>query len=98
MQQLFIFLPWIIHGIIVLVSIPLGMQMIYLCHLQLPTYNFLLATVQVSKLETPTATDMKHIDRKLKSCRDPSSHEKYCRCTCTHLGITILVLIPLYQV
>ncbi|GFZ00907.1 cyclin H;1 [Actinidia rufa] len=30
----------------------------------------------VSKHETPTATDMKHIDRKLKSCRDPSSHEK----------------------
>ncbi|KAL7002964.1 hypothetical protein U1Q18_004124 [Sarracenia purpurea var. burkii] len=30
----------------------------------------------VTKLETPTATDMKHIDRKLKSCRDPSSHDK----------------------
>ncbi|KAL8099830.1 cyclin-H1-1 [Apium graveolens] len=30
----------------------------------------------VSKLATPTASDMKHIDRKLKSCRDPSSHDK----------------------
>uniref|UniRef100_A0A5B6ZWE4 Cyclin-H1-1 n=1 Tax=Davidia involucrata TaxID=16924 RepID=A0A5B6ZWE4_DAVIN len=30
----------------------------------------------VSKLETPTAADMKHVDRKLKSCRDPGSHDK----------------------
>ncbi|KAK3019411.1 hypothetical protein RJ639_004661, partial [Escallonia herrerae] len=30
----------------------------------------------VSKLVTPTAADMKHIDRKLKSCRDPGSHDK----------------------
>ncbi|XP_052208933.1 cyclin-H1-1 isoform X2 [Diospyros lotus] len=30
----------------------------------------------VNKLETPTAADMKHIDRKLKSCRNPSSHDK----------------------
>ncbi|XP_059655236.1 cyclin-H1-1-like [Cornus florida] len=29
-----------------------------------------------SKLETPTAADMKHVDRKLKSCRDPGSHDK----------------------
>ncbi|XP_059659153.1 cyclin-H1-1-like [Cornus florida] len=28
-----------------------------------------------SKLETPTAADMKHVDRKLKSCRDPGSHD-----------------------
>ncbi|CAL5434735.1 unnamed protein product [Camellia sinensis] len=31
----------------------------------------------VSKLQIPTATDMKHVDRKLKSCRDPGSHDKY---------------------
>ncbi|KVI11813.1 Cyclin C/H/T/L [Cynara cardunculus var. scolymus] len=31
----------------------------------------------VNKLVTPTAADMKHIDRKLKYCRDPGSHEKY---------------------
>ncbi|KAG5550644.1 hypothetical protein RHGRI_015555 [Rhododendron griersonianum] len=30
----------------------------------------------VSKLVTLTATDMKHVDRKLKLCRDPSSHDK----------------------
>ncbi|KAK6155316.1 hypothetical protein DH2020_009564 [Rehmannia glutinosa] len=30
----------------------------------------------ISKLETPTSKDVKHIDRKLKSCLDPSSHEK----------------------
>ncbi|XAR69937.1 hypothetical protein NMG60_11001716 [Bertholletia excelsa] len=30
----------------------------------------------VNKQETPTATDVKHIDRKLRSCRDPSSHDK----------------------
>ncbi|KAI5658795.1 hypothetical protein M9H77_27588 [Catharanthus roseus] len=30
----------------------------------------------VSKLETPTSKDVKHIDRKLKSCLDPSSHDK----------------------
>ncbi|PIN03471.1 Cdk activating kinase (CAK)/RNA polymerase II transcription initiation [Handroanthus impetiginosus] len=30
----------------------------------------------ISKLETPSAKDVKHIDRKLKSCLDPSSHEK----------------------
>ncbi|XP_028086561.1 cyclin-H1-1 isoform X1 [Camellia sinensis] len=30
----------------------------------------------VSKLQIPTATDMKHVDRKLKSCRDPGSHDK----------------------
>ncbi|XP_059658319.1 uncharacterized protein LOC132304581 [Cornus florida] len=29
-----------------------------------------------SKLETPTAADMKHVDRKLKSCRHPGSHDK----------------------
>ncbi|KAM7481850.1 hypothetical protein LguiB_006433 [Lonicera macranthoides] len=31
----------------------------------------------ISKLETPTAKDMKHIDRKLKACRDPGSSDKY---------------------
>ncbi|KAD5317655.1 hypothetical protein E3N88_17601 [Mikania micrantha] len=31
----------------------------------------------VNNLVTPTAGDMKHIDRKLKYCRDPGSHEKY---------------------
>ncbi|KAF7142640.1 hypothetical protein RHSIM_Rhsim05G0222800 [Rhododendron simsii] len=30
----------------------------------------------VTKLVTLTATDMKHVDRKLKLCRDPSSHDK----------------------
>ncbi|XP_058224886.1 cyclin-H1-1-like isoform X3 [Rhododendron vialii] len=30
----------------------------------------------VSKLVTLTATDMKHVDRKLKLCQDPSSHDK----------------------
>ncbi|KAI3715031.1 hypothetical protein L6452_21996 [Arctium lappa] len=30
----------------------------------------------VNKLVTPTVADMKHIDRKLKYCRDPGSHEK----------------------
>ncbi|KAK6116298.1 hypothetical protein DH2020_049925 [Rehmannia glutinosa] len=30
----------------------------------------------ISRLETPTSKDVKHIDRKLKSCLDPSSHEK----------------------
>lgn len=33
--------------------------------------------MQISKLETPTAKDMKHIDRKLKACRDPGSSDKY---------------------
>ncbi|KAG8387188.1 hypothetical protein BUALT_Bualt03G0227300 [Buddleja alternifolia] len=32
--------------------------------------------IMVNKLETPTSKDVKHIDRKLKSCLDPSSHEK----------------------
>lgn len=30
----------------------------------------------INKLETPTLKEVKHIDRKLKSCLDPSSHEK----------------------
>ncbi|EPS69696.1 hypothetical protein M569_05066, partial [Genlisea aurea] len=30
----------------------------------------------VNRLETPTSKDVKHIDRKLKSCLDPSTHEK----------------------
>lgn len=30
----------------------------------------------INKLETPTSKDVKHIDRKLKSCLDPTSHEK----------------------
>nr|XP_043621586.1 cyclin-H1-1 [Erigeron canadensis] len=30
----------------------------------------------VDKLSTPTAAEMKHIDRKLKYCRDPGSHDK----------------------
>ncbi|GFQ06189.1 cyclin-h1-1 [Phtheirospermum japonicum] len=30
----------------------------------------------INKLETPTSKDVKHIDRKLKSCLDPSSHDK----------------------
>jgi cyclin H len=30
----------------------------------------------ISKLETSNAKDMKHIDRKLKACRDPSSSDK----------------------
>ncbi|KAH6781011.1 cyclin H [Perilla frutescens var. hirtella] len=30
----------------------------------------------IGKLETPTSKDVKHIDRKLKSCLDPTSHEK----------------------
>ena len=38
---------------------------------------FGLLYVQISKLETPTAKDMKHIDRKLKACRDPGSSDKY---------------------
>ncbi|KAI8557112.1 hypothetical protein RHMOL_Rhmol05G0309700 [Rhododendron molle] len=33
---------------------------------------------EVSKLVTLTTTDMKHVDRKLKLCQDPSSHDKYC--------------------
>ncbi|KAL1555419.1 cyclin-H1-1 isoform X1 [Salvia divinorum] len=32
--------------------------------------------VLINKLETPTSKDVKHIDRKLKSCLDPASHEK----------------------
>ncbi|EYU42757.1 hypothetical protein ABFS82_13G003500 [Erythranthe guttata] len=32
--------------------------------------------ILINKLETPTSKDVKHIDRKLKSCLDPSSHEK----------------------
>ncbi|KAM0947745.1 putative Cyclin-like superfamily, cyclin/Cyclin-like subunit Ssn8 [Dioscorea sansibarensis] len=31
------------------------------------------STVQVEKLKIPTAKDMRHIDRKLKNCLDPSS-------------------------
>ncbi|XP_073049024.1 cyclin-H1-1 [Primulina eburnea] len=30
----------------------------------------------IDTLETPTSKDVKHIDRKLKSCLDPSSHDK----------------------
>ncbi|CAA3031665.1 cyclin-H1-1 [Olea europaea var. sylvestris] len=30
----------------------------------------------INRLETPTSKDVKHIDRKLKSCLDPSSHDK----------------------
>lgn len=30
----------------------------------------------ISKLETPTSKEVKHIDRKLKSCLDPVSHDK----------------------
>ncbi|KAL1560958.1 cyclin-H1-1 isoform X2 [Salvia divinorum] len=30
----------------------------------------------ISKLETATSKDVNHIDRKLKSCLDPTSHEK----------------------
>ncbi|KAK4484305.1 hypothetical protein RD792_006882 [Penstemon davidsonii] len=30
----------------------------------------------INKLETPTSKDVKHVDRKLKSCLDPSSHDK----------------------
>ncbi|XP_051134492.1 cyclin-H1-1 isoform X2 [Andrographis paniculata] len=32
--------------------------------------------VLINKLETPTSKDVKHIDRKLKSCLDPTSHDK----------------------
>ncbi|KAK4485152.1 hypothetical protein RD792_007765 [Penstemon davidsonii] len=31
----------------------------------------------INKLETHTSKDVKHVDRKLKSCLDPSSHDKY---------------------
>ncbi|KAL3820632.1 hypothetical protein ACJIZ3_006537 [Penstemon smallii] len=30
----------------------------------------------INKLETPTSKDVKHVDRKLKSCLHPSSHDK----------------------
>ncbi|KAL6570480.1 hypothetical protein OROGR_000030 [Orobanche gracilis] len=30
----------------------------------------------INKLETPTSKDVKHIDRKLKTCLDPNSHDK----------------------
>uniref|UniRef100_M1AK87 CAK associated cyclinH homolog n=1 Tax=Solanum tuberosum TaxID=4113 RepID=M1AK87_SOLTU len=36
----------------------------------------LLAFEQVGKLLTPTSKDVKHVDRKLKSCLDPGSHDK----------------------
>uniref|UniRef100_M1CAQ9 CAK associated cyclinH homolog n=1 Tax=Solanum tuberosum TaxID=4113 RepID=M1CAQ9_SOLTU len=36
----------------------------------------LLAFEQIGKLLTPTSKDVKHIDRKLKSCLDPGSHDK----------------------
>ncbi|PHT41305.1 Cyclin-H1-1 [Capsicum baccatum] len=36
----------------------------------------LLACEQIGKLLTPTSKDVKHIDRKLKSCLDPGSHDK----------------------
>ncbi|XP_073124919.1 cyclin-H1-1 [Henckelia pumila] len=40
-------------------------------HLRLSEIDTLIDT-----LETPTSKDVKHIDRKLKSCLDPSSHDK----------------------
>nr|GMD34384.1 cyclin-H1-1 isoform X1 [Ipomoea batatas] len=30
----------------------------------------------INKLESPSAKDVKHIDRKLKSCLDPGLHDK----------------------
>lgn len=33
--------------------------------------------LQLGKLKIPTAKDMRHIDRKLKSCWDPSSKDEY---------------------
>ncbi|WMV11990.1 hypothetical protein MTR67_005375 [Solanum verrucosum] len=36
----------------------------------------LLTFEQIGKLLTPTSKDVKHIDRKLKSCLDPGSHDK----------------------
>uniref|UniRef100_A0A3Q7EPL3 Cyclin-like domain-containing protein n=1 Tax=Solanum lycopersicum TaxID=4081 RepID=A0A3Q7EPL3_SOLLC len=33
-------------------------------------------SINVGKLLTPTSKDVKHIDRKLKSCLDPGSHDK----------------------
>ncbi|MQL91521.1 hypothetical protein Taro_024127 [Colocasia esculenta] len=36
----------------------------------------LIESIQLSVLQIPTAHDMKHIDRKLKSCFDPSSQDE----------------------
>ncbi|KAG5626126.1 hypothetical protein H5410_011344 [Solanum commersonii] len=41
-----------------------------LLHPELPAFE------QIGKLLTPTSKDVKHIDRKLKSCLDPGSHDK----------------------
>uniref|UniRef100_M1AK80 CAK associated cyclinH homolog n=1 Tax=Solanum tuberosum TaxID=4113 RepID=M1AK80_SOLTU len=35
-----------------------------------------LVALKVGKLLTPTSKDVKHVDRKLKSCLDPGSHDK----------------------
>lgn len=40
-----------------------------------PFITFL--SVQIGKLKIPSTKDMRHIDRKLKSCWDPSSQDEY---------------------
>lgn len=39
--------------------------------------NLFCNLIQVRKLKVPTAKDMRHIDRKLKNCCDPSSQDEY---------------------
>jgi hypothetical protein len=39
-------------------------------------FCILCVTLQVDQLKIPTVKDMRHIDRKLKDCLDPSSHDE----------------------
>ncbi|KAF3652275.1 putative FBD-associated F-box protein-like [Capsicum annuum] len=49
----------------------------------------LLLSNVIGKLLTPTSKDVKHIDRKLKSCLDPGSHDK-----CVTSNSDLIVIFP----
>ena len=49
----------------------------------------LLEFEQIGKLLTPTSKDVKHVDRKLKSCLDPGSHEK-----CGSINSDLIIIFP----
>lgn len=53
---------------------------------------------QICKLEAPpTSKDVKHIDRKLKSCLDPGSHDKYFLSTFPRLSFCPILTNLIYN-
>jgi len=58
-------------------EISLGQKHAHVSYGFLKSLNAFLLMLQLGKLKIPTAKDMRHIDRKLKSCWDPSTQDEY---------------------